>query len=681
MTKFFEKARIIILVIIMLTASTFAVIQLMKIQIVDGASLLNQSVVNTAGTQEIAAPRGEIIDSKGAALVQNKVGFNVIIEAAFFPTDVQAQNEIILNTAKILKQNNFAWVENIPISAQAPYTFTEGKDDQIAKMKTNLRLNTYATPQNCMDKLIEQYKISDKYTPEEIRTIAGIRYEMLATQFSVSIRYTFAKEVSAECISKIKEHSYMLQGVDVLQEPVRVYPLGTIFPHGLGTTGKIDADEYADLKAKGYKYNDIVGKSGIEKAMEDELRGKNGTRDIVLSPQNQVVSIKETNPAVPGNTVQLTIDKDFQGKVQDILSTTITQLQQNVQVTGKGKDACAGSIVVLDVKTGAVKAMATFPSYDINEYKTNFTEISKRTPSPLFNRAIDGLYRPGSTFKTVTATAALAEGAINKNTTFTCQKEYDYYGTLMHCTGYHGTISVETALQMSCNIFFYNVAQHISNAKLVDYEKQFGLGTPLNFELGGNTGYLASPESFKNFKITWNAGEMLQAAIGQSQIGVSPLQMAVQAMTLANNGVRYRPYVVDSVLSYDRKEVISKTAPVIENTIKDPTGTAFDIVKQGMILASDNTKDSPFRATDKLKDSLNTLPYKVAIKTGTPQRGLLPTDTDSCAIGYYPADNPEIAFSVFIEKGEYSKYMIRKVIDAYYGTDNVVQDSQIGVVK
>lgn len=673
MKKILEKTRIIFLIILLLGAMVLALLRMMKIQIVEGKDLLLQSVNKSVGNQEIIAPRGEILDSNGDPLIQNKVGFNVIIEEAFFPNDLEEQNEVILKTATILKESNFAWVENIPVSVQKPYTFSENKDTQISKLKKDLRLNAYATPQNCIDKLIEMYKISDKYSDDDIRIIAGIRYEMLATQFAVGNRYTFAKDIPVEIVTKIKELSFTLQGVDVIEEPIRVYPDGTIFPQGIGSTGLIDADEYETLKEQGYKLNDIVGKSGIEKVMENELRGENGARDVELSSKKQVVSIEETKPTVPGNTVKLTIDKDFQSDVQNILGSTITKLNE---LNEKGKDATAGAAVVLDVKTGAVLAMATYPSYDMNDYLENYATVSQQANNPLVNRATNGLYRPGSTFKTITATAALNEGIIDINTKVTCNHDYPYLDVVMHCTGWHGAINVVTALEKSCNIFFYDVSQRVGVDRLVDYEQQFGLGTDLHFELGNSTGYLASPDTFANvINMDWTPGQLLQASIGQSEINISPLQMAVQAMTLANHGVRYRPYIVDSVWSYDRENLISKTQPVVEYTIPDKTGTAFDIVKDGMILASQATLWSPF-TTDKMSESLTTLPYPVAIKTGTPQRG---SGTDSAVIGYYPADNPEIAFSVFIEKGEYSKYAVRKIIDAYYGYDKVVQDEQISL--
>lgn len=669
MAKFFEKFRMIMLVVILLTALSLCLVRLMKIQIVEGESLLRQSVQNVAGIQQIIAPRGEIVDSNGDPLVQNKVGYNVIIEYSFFPSNIQKQNEIILRTVDILKEYSHEYNESIPVSKIKPYEYIAEKDAEVNKLKSNLRLNTYATAENCIDKLLDKYKIDEAYSADEKRIIAGVRYEMLIGEFSVSNRYILSKDISIEAVSKIEELSYFLKGVDVVEEAIRVYSEGTIFPHGIGTVGPIYQEEYQTLKELGYKYNDVIGKSGIEKAMENVLRGTNGTRRISISSDKNDVSIKDDKEAISGNTVKLTIDKDFQNDVQEILKEQIDWLHE---MNDKGKDAFAGSITVLDVKTGAVLALATYPSYDINDYLTNYNVVANGEDNPLINRPIDGLYRPGSTFKPITATAALCEGIIDKNSTVFCQLTYPFLDTVVHCTKYHGNQNVVQAIQNSCNIFFYDISQKIGIQKLVEYEKMFGFGTELGLEIGGKKGYLASPDTFVNLRMDWTPGQLLQAAIGQSEIAITPLQMGVQALTLANKGVRYRPYLVDSVWSYNMEEQISKAEPFIEGTIQDPTGTAFDLIKQGMILASQNTiafgKDL----------SLTNLPYEVAIKTGTPQSS---NGTDSCVIGYYPANDPQIAFSIVIDGGEYSKYAVRKIIDAYFGYENAsnttVDDSSI----
>lgn len=656
--KIAYKIRIWTLVFLTLTAMALCGIRLMKLQIVQGEEFLEKSKSSTLGSQTIKAARGEIVDSKGVAIVRNKVGFNVIIEKAFFPSDLQKQNEIILKLAKMLEADGVQWVESIPITKTTPYEYLENRDKDIATMRddNHLRLAVYATADDCIAELVKKYKIADSYTDEEKRIIAGIRYEMLLKDFSVSNRYTFAEDVPMNTVAKIKELSYNFPGVDIVEEAIRVYEQGDILPHEIGTVGPIYAEEYKELKDKGYGYNDVIGKSGIEKAMEQYLRGEDGTRQITIS-NGEVTSVEVTKEAIPGNTVQLTVDSKFQAKLQQILENHINWLHTQE----KGRNAYAGAVVVLNAKTGAVLGMVNYPTYNINDYINNYSEVAGREHQPLINRAIDGLYRPGSTFKTVTATAAMNEGIVTGEDTVVCNHVYTFYHDISpKCLGWHGAVNVVKALQVSCNIYFYDVGRRLGIDKLTEYAGMYGLGQDLDFELGGAQGYLACPATFDRFGMDWTPGQVLQAAIGQSEIAVSPLQMAVQAMTIANKGVRYKPYIVDSIHTYNMEKTIKETQPEVVSKIDIKYSKLYDYIEEGMILASQSTFG---------EYSLTDLPYKVAIKTGTPQRTA--EKTDSAFIGYYPVGNPEIAFAGIVEEGEYSKYMIRKIIDAYYGYDEI----------
>lgn len=668
MRKIFDRIRAIFLVIIVLTAMALCGVRLMKLQIVQGKEYLEKSKATTLGSQTIKAARGEIVDSQGKAIVRNKVGFNVIVEKAFFPSDAAQQNDILLRVARLLEKDGLGWEESIPITRTQPYTYLEGREKDISVMldDDHLRLAVYATAQDCIDELITKYKISDAYTEEEKRIIAGIRYEMLLRDFSVSNRYTFAQDIPMDTVAKLKELSYNFPGVDIVEEAIRVYEQGTILPHAIGTIGPIYAEEYAELKQQGYGLNDVIGKSGIEKAMEQYLRGSDGTREISIS-NGEVTSIQDTVEAIPGKTVQLTVDSAFQSKVQDILAEHISWLQDQ----DKGNEATAGSIAVLDVKTGAVRALVNYPNYDINDLIANYTEVLNRENSPLLNRAIDGLYRPGSTFKTVTATAALNEGIMTGDDTVYCNQIYTFYkDSQPRCLGRHGDTGVVKALQVSCNIYFYDVGRRTGIDLIRSYAQQYGLAQNLGLEIGGSTGYLAGPETFERFKMDWTPGQVLMASIGQSETAVTPLQMAVQAATIANRGVRYKPYLVDSIHTYNMEETLQATQPEVVSAINVKNAEMFDLIEEGMVMAS---KSLAARHTGNV--SLTDLPYPVAIKTGTPETS---TDKDNSAfIGYYPVGDPEIAFACMVEGGEYTKNMIRKIIDAYYGYETAVTDTTV----
>lgn len=661
-----EKIRAMFFVAATVAVTVLCSVDLMKIQIVDGEEYLLKAQSTSMASQIITSPRGEIVDAEGKEIVSNKVGFNVVIEKAFFPSDKQEWNRIINTIAAIMKEDNVAWIDNLPISVTEPYEFLEDRESDIAKLRKNIVVQPYATADDCIWAMIDLYEIDSSYSMLEKRIIAGIRYEMYLRSFSLSNRYTLAEDIPMEMVVKLKEASYSLDGMDIIEEPIRYYNVSDVAPHLLGTIGAINAEEYAELKPKGYALNDTLGKSGVELTMESELRGTKGVRTLELL-NGVVVTDMVTEEAIPGNSVKLTIDIDYQRNVQQILENHILWLQNQTSYSAKGMDGNAGAIVVLDAKTGALLAAATSPTYDINDYISNYSSILNGENYPLINRATSGLYRPGSTFKTVTATAALNEGVITSSNTFYCNNIYTYWSDYQpKCTGWHGSINVITALEKSCNIFFYDVGRILGIDRIAEYASYYGLGEITGLETGENQGYIATPEFFQSRKLDWQAGHVVQAAIGQSDTNVTPLQMAVQAMTIANKGKRLKPYVIDSVYSYNLTEQISHTEPEIVNTIPDKTGATFDTVIQGMKQAANFSAYSyPNEKTYYTSYVLTSLPEQAAIKTGTPQMTSA-EDTGSAFVGFYPADDPQIAFSGFIEHGEYSKLMLKQIIEAYY---------------
>ncbi len=686
MKKFFETLRLGAVFAVLILAMVFAGSTLMKIQVVDGAKYLEMSKSSKTATQTISAARGQIVDSVRRPLVENRVSYNVVINRSFFPDSVEEQNEVILKIAKILKNDGIEWIDEIPITLERPYQYTlDESDGRVTQIHNKLRLNSYATAENCIDALIKEYKIDRSYSSEEKRIIAGVRYQMILSDFSSSNDYVFVKDVPISTASKIRELNYQLSGAGIVEDAVRVYSSGSIFPHGIGYVGPIYAEEYPALKEAGYLINDTVGKAGIERAMETYLAGKRGEKTITVSSDGEITETV-TKEAVPGRTVMLTVDSEFQEKLQNILGDFITSLangtltKQDYDFT----DCSSGAIVVMDVKTGAVKGIATWPNYNINDLITDYSSVLNAEGQPMYNRALDGLYRPGSVMKTVTATAALSEGIINRDSRLTCHRNMQYLDIEVHCTGNHGSINVVTALQKSCNIFFYQVVQQLGLDSLIKYESLYGLGQPLGLEIPTSEGYLASPDVFAKFGLDWTVGQVLQAAIGQSEVGVTPLQMCVLASTIANKGVRYRPYLVDSTWDYNMTEQLSKTEPEVAARISCSEDD-YNTIIEGMKLAAENTTAAQYYETNAQaaylsQFSLEALPYPAAIKTGTPQASNKATQ-NSTVVGFYPADDPEIAFSAVIENGEYSKYLVRKIIEAYYGYEPGVEEVSKGVYR
>ena len=686
MKRFFEIFRVGLIVAVLALSIVFAGSKLMKIQIVDGAMYLEMSKSSKTATQSISAARGQIVDCNKIPLVENRVSYNAVINESFFPDSKQEQNRVILEIAKILQADGIMWRDDLPISRERPYSYTlDESDRKVSQIHEKLRLNSYATAENCIDALVNEYEISKSYTNVEKRIIAGVRYQMILDDFSSRTDYVFVKDIPISTASKIRELGFRLSGAGIVEDAVRVYSSGDIFPHGIGYVGPIYAEEYPALKEAGYLISDTVGKAGIERSMEQYLAGKRGEKKITVSSSGEITE-EITKEAVPGRTVMLTIDSELQSKLQTLLGDFIKSLadgtltKQDYDFT----DCSAGAIVVMDAKTGAVKGCATYPNYDINDLINDYSSVLQSDGQPLYNRALDGLYRPGSVMKTVTATAALAEGVITREDHFTCNRHMNFLDIIVNCTGSHGSINVVTAIQKSCNIFFYQVVQKLGLDKFLTYESLYGLGEDTGLEIPSAKGYLASPDTFAQLGLDWTVGQVLQAAIGQSEVGVTPLQMCVLAATIANRGERLKPYLVDSTWDYNMIEQISKTEPEIVAQV-GASSDVYDAVIEGMKLAAENTTSVQYYASNEknaylAQFSLQALPYPAAIKTGTPQAYNKATQ-NSTVVGFYPADDPEIAFSVVIENGEYSKYLVRKIIEAYYGYESGTEEVSNGVYR
>ena len=484
MNKAADNFRFVFLMAATLGIMSLGAVQLMKIQLVDGSSYLEKSRSSGIATQVISAPRGEITDADGEYLVSNKSGFNAVIEKAFFPSDDRSVNRIILTVAEVLGEENVEWEDILPITSDAPFEYEADREGDVARLRKNIGVQVYGTAEECMEAMETLYGIDKSYTDRQKRIIAGIRYTMVMRDFSVSNRYTFAEDIPMAAVVRIKELSYDLDGVDISEEAVRVYNVGDVVPHLIGTVGAISAEEYEENRDSGYALNDVIGKGGIEKAMESTLRGQKGTRTIEIMG-GSVISDKVTEEAVPGNTIKLTVDSDYQRKVQTILENHIYWLQHQTSSKAKGTEADAGAIAVIDVKSGALLAAATAPTYDLNDYINNYSAVANGENAPLTNRVTSAYYRPGSTFKTVTATAALNEGIITPTDTVTCKKYYTYWeGWSPECTGYHGRLNVVEALRESCNIFFYDVGRITGIDLIAQYASDYGLGGEMGLEIG-----------------------------------------------------------------------------------------------------------------------------------------------------------------------------------------------------
>ncbi|MEG6571467.1 penicillin-binding transpeptidase domain-containing protein [[Clostridium] cellulosi] len=680
-----KRSRIAIIVVFVFAVFGFYVFELMQYQVTNGETYRQQNSKSVVNTVDVIAPRGDILDRYGRVLATSKVGYNIILESAFFPSSKERdkQDAELLALVDILKQAGETWEDSLPISTTAPYTFTGTDKDkrklitfinQKDKKKTLLRDD--ATADEVMEVLNKLYK-TEGHGENEKRILCGIRYEMDKKSFSYTNVYTFAQNVSIETVTKIEERSSVLPGAVVQQVPQRYYPDGTIAPHIIGLTGPIYAEEYEEYKQKGYSADDMIGKFGIEQSMESELHGTNGQSQVELSNNGNIANTLVLKKAQPGNNVILTIDKDLQVTLQNALPAVLQQIKIDSKGNPKyGADVRGAAAVVMNVKTGEVLAMATYPSYDLNTYKKNYSSLSKDKLTPLLNRCISGAYRPGSTFKPLTAAALMMNGVLTPQTKWYTPAKFSKYEN----RGYvgsddegiaRGLINVEEALEVSSNVFFNYFGDILGMQKL---EKTainvFGIGKKTGIELneevsGSMSGYQYDNEHGFNH----NPADAAQAAIGQLYTALTPLQMTNYLSTLLNGGKMYQAHIVKQVNSYDNsKVIIDKNTPTVKSNTKIDQ-TIVDTIKKGMLAVTEGNKGT---AAQKFKD----FNMKIGGKTGTAQlKSLKASDLrfNGVFICFAPYDDPEIAVSVVVEHGHWGNQttpVAREAIAKYFNLDS-----------
>ena len=657
MEKKVDTRRLTVLIVVFMVVCALFALVLMEIQIVHGKDYAELATKGATRTQVIQAARGEMVDRYGRPIVQNKVGYNVTLDKAYLTRG--KENEIILRLLDLLEQSGEEWIDKLPITTEAPFAFYEGQDEAIGKLKTFLEVGVYTGVDDVMSWLIERYEL-ESYSPEEQRRLAGVRYQMERQGFSITNPYVLAEDIDVSTVVQIKERSYELSGVMVVEGTVREYVQGDIAPHLVGRIGPIYAEEYAELKDKGYAMNDIIGKGGIEEAFESELRGENGLRTITLNSNGEVVDSTVTQSPKPGNSIMLTIDIDIQRAAQNAMEEQIRWLQENGE-EGEGKEATAGAVVAIDVKTGEVLAMASYPTYNLETFNEDYNDLLANEDNPLFNRALQGTYAPGSIFKPLVGLAGLEEGYITRYYTYTCDHVYTYYEDYQPtCLGWHPHFNVMDALRVSCNIFFYDLGRQLGIEPIIDYAETFGLGQPTGIELPEAKGHISSPEFFDELDELWNPGDVLQASIGQGKSLFTPVQLATYTATLANGGTRLRTHLVKSIKTYALNETVEDIQPEVVAGVELERST-INTIREGMIRASGQNGYSGTSGA-----YFGDYPIPVASKTGTPETNAFPNGTYIC---YAPANDPEIAVAVVIENGYHGYWgasVAKAVFDEYF---------------
>ena len=673
-TKKENKLRYNILIAIVYIIGIILLLQLFNLQIVNGQEYREES--NTRLTREttITAARGNILDSSGEKLVSTKMVYNVEIYKT--KVDNQTLNNALLLLAQTLEKNGDSYVDSFPVSVD-PFTFKNEENAQSFKEQN--KLDSSYDAEACFNYFKEKYEVNIENNQDARRVIA-LRYEIEKAGYSNTKSVQLATNISNSSLATINEMSSSFPGISTTSEPTVYYPYGLLASHILGYVGKIDEDE---LKANPDEYdqNDIVGKTGIEQVLEKYLRGTDGIKQIDMSVDGIVTDEYISQDAVAGADVMLTIDADLQKITEDALAENIRMMQDGE--LSDAEMAKEGAAVVLNVKTGEILAMASYPNYDPSLFiggisTENWNNYLNADDHPLMNKAISSISPPGSTFKMVTAIAGLESGAIDLNTKINDTGVYTYYKDYQpKCwawrSGGHGWINVTKAIEVSCNYFFYETGRRAGIDRIAQVATALGLGQKTGIELPGEeAGVLASRDTIS----PWVDGYTIQAAIGQLNNSFTPLQMAKYVAMIASGGKNIEVTLIKSVTNSDGTEVSKEEIEKYVNEklgVSGNSGSDIDIseeniqaIKEGM---KGVTSDGSGTAYRYFKD----FNVEVGGKTGsasTDESG----NANAWFVGFAPFDDPEIAVAVYIKDGQHgasTAVTAREIFAQYLGMNSM----------
>lgn len=621
-------------------------------QVVHGSENRARSITSNTASETVTASRGIITDRNGKVLVSNRLAYTLVVDKSSFGKDEAALNDAIWQLIQLCQEQGVTWNDTLPMTTgSSPQLTSKSLTESFREYLDDNKLPTDGGSAEVLAAMRKLYKVDDSYTDAQARLIVGVRYELDGRS-----SYTFAEDVSTELLGRITDGKY--RGVTIKTAVARVYNT-KLAAHILGTVGAIWQEEwrsdestgYVGYADKGYNMNDLVGKDGVEKAFEEYLHGKDGKRLITTDENGKITGELYTREPQPGGTVALTIDIDLQQVVEDTLASTIQGM------IDKDSNERGGAAAVIQVGTGEVLAMASYPTYDLETFNQDYDELVKDERLPMFNRATQGVYAPGSTFKLCTSVAALEEGIITPSTIIEDKGIYTYYvdpqpmcwiWRQAHTT--HGRINVSQAIVDSCNYFYYEVGRLTGIKKLDEYATAFGLGQSTGIEIGDVSGVLASPEWAEAHDREWTDGQTITAAIGQSYNLFTPLQLANYVATLVSGGEHYEAHLLKNVKSYDNSRVIDVygKGPLNDLNISDSTMAA---VTKGM---HDLTYDS-------LRSAFSRCVVEAGAKTGSAQVG---TDiANGTFVAYAPYDDPEIAIAIVVEKGGSGSLLANAAVD------------------
>lgn len=675
---------------VVLMVAVFA-FQLYDVQVKQAAAVSTKPSNSFTYYTRVKAARGEILDRNGNVLVGNRASFNlVLVRDVIYSADTP--NEDLRRLTNLCAELGLEYTDHFPVSAEKPYEYNDYRYSGTWSTYYKAFLlardwdSDISAPQ-LVRRLRDRYHIPDDWTEEEARRVIAVRYELDLRTCTNLPTYVLLEDVDSASLAALTDLN--VPGLNVETSTVREYHT-TYAAHILGRTGPMNAEEYEKYKEQGYEMDATVGKDGLELAFEAELHGTDGLRETTISADGTVLSERYIVEPIAGNNVELTIDINYQRLAEEELEKLILELhEKGVGSFQSGKDAEGGAVVVEKVKTGEILVSASYPTFDLSTYSENFNELKDAEGAPLYNRALLATYPPGSAFKMVTTIAAIESGIINRNTTIYDKGIYmrfedsDYTPRCMYYTTTngrltHGNINVMQALAVSCNYYFYEIGYLTGIAEIDRVAKGLGLGEKTGVEVYEASGYRANPETKSELYSdgSWYGGDTIAAAIGQSDNLFTPIQLCSYTATLANRGTRYSTTFLRRVISADYKTLLQQNEPEILSTlaISDESFAAYN---EGMFMTTTEylgTSVSLFGNYD----------IEVCTKSGTASHGSGGSDNASFVL-YAPKDDPEIAISIYVEKGGQGGNLgkiAKAILEAYYSesgsVDTVPSENTVG---
>ena len=654
-----------------------------------GFKLYDMQIISTGGSTNnittfetrtrVKAARGNILDSKGNVLVTNRASYDLVINH-YVLTSSATPNETLLDLVELCRQQNIEYDDHLPLTKQAPFEYTlsdynstwQGYFQTFLAYRDNL--DSDITAELLMSKLRSSYGIPESWSDYDARAVLGLRYELSLRNCVGSLsNYVFLSDVNTDTLAAVLELN--VPGMSVEASTVRQYST-KYAAHILGYIGAMSSSQWETYKKKGYSMDALVGQDGLEKAFEEYLHGTDGTRVDVVTKDGTLVKSYYLEEPKAGQNVQISIDLNLQAAAEDALAITMENLRDpSINLEGDGLDAAGAAVVAMDIKTGQVLVCGSYPTYDLSTLFENYDQLMEAEYQPMFNRALQAEYPPGSTYKMSMTIAGIENKAIYPSETiYDAGKFLKYQGFSASCLQYtdygtsHGTIDCTDALKYSCNYFFYELADRLTIDAIDATAKSLGLGESTGVELYERLGHRSNPDTkaalYTGDDARFYAGDRILTGIGQSENRFTPMQLCSYLSTIVNRGTRYQATFLNRVVSSDYKQVVFENTTQIMTQTKI-SDTAINAVMTGMEKVANESGGTA-------RKIFGDYPIKVAAKTGTAQTGDNTHSDNGAFVCYAPADDPQIAVVVYGERAGHGRSMgdvAKAILDAYFGVD------------